>query len=575
MKKIVAFFVLAVLLAPGFALADGGMVHFDPYSDRWDYSDETNQQAFINFESGVEKMILSVGVGDLKEGKTMWIFPVPADPNKVAVDVVTKLPNLRGEEISEKAQSNLDDAKSWLQATQIYTIPFAFLGRNTLGSSSMPGSTGFSNSLGDGFKSALKPDVIVFEHLEKEGITSEIITARTAQGFDEYFSKKGLKIEADSIPVLQNYIGKEYSFVVSWIGMTSPVANDPAKNIPEIPYAVGYDHSARRPNVNQKGVFVSFPTDKIFFPLMPTSVYGSKIVPAEIRVMGHVTPDVFSDIESFTKTEYYRDESVQLDKDLKSFYNGSSIDVKYTKIEINAPSKFFTDDLWVKNSAPIKTFYQSFIAQQIILDVFFLIILCSVMTGLLVGWLLFREWRNMEGMKKFGLIGLANCLTILGTIALILPSNTKKDAEEASSIVGLIKEKKYFWKRRLALGLIIADLPFLLISIFAIPLSLSGLFNRMYTPNCQRYGCDSLMSEVWSVIISFIPIFVLFAAWLLSRIRKEDKELFFELKQKKYSAWTFQPKDKRKIAFIFIYSIVFLIISWVVVKLLVFSVGGN
>jgi len=132
MKKIIAFLLLGIIFAPGFALADGGMIHFDPYSDRWDYFDETNQQAFINYENGVEKMILSVGVGDLKEGKTMWIFPVPADPNKVAVDVITKLPILRGEEISEKAQSNLDNAKKWLQATQIYTIPFTFLFRKSL-----------------------------------------------------------------------------------------------------------------------------------------------------------------------------------------------------------------------------------------------------------------------------------------------------------------------------------------------------------------------------------------------------------------------------------------------------------
>jgi hypothetical protein len=574
MKKIIFYLVAAVLLAPSLAFADGGMIRFDPYSDRWDFADETNQQAFINYEKGVEKMILSVGVGDLSEGKTMWIFPVPADPNKVAVDVVTKLPNLQGEEISKKAQSNLDDAKNWLQATQIYTLPFA-LTHSLGGSSSFDNGMSSSTSLGGGFKNATRPDVVVYEHLEKEGITSEIVTARTAQGFNEYFSKKGLKMESNSIPVLQKYIGKEYSFVVSWINASSSVSNDTPKDSPDPPYAVGYDNRGRTINQNQKGVFVSFPTDKIFFPLMPTSVYGSKVVPAEIRVMGHVTPDVFADIKSFTKTEYYRDESVQLDKELKAFYNGSSIDVKYTKIEINAPSKFFTDDLWVKNSAPFRTFYQSFVAQQILVDIFFLIILCSVLTGLLVGWLLFKEWRNREGLKKFSMIGLANCLTILGVIALILPSNTKKDAEDVSSLIGTIKEKRYFWKRRLALGLIIADLPFLLISIFAIPLSLSGLFNRIYAPNCQRYGCDSMMSEAWLVIISFIPIFVLFVVWFLGRIRKEDKELFAELKSKKYSAWTFQPKDKRKIAFIFLYSISFLIISWIVVKLLIFSVGGN
>lgn len=627
MKKLIASFALAILLAPCFTLADGGMIRFDPYSDRWDYADETNQQAFINYESGVEKMILSVGVGDLKEGKTMWIFPVPADPSKVAVDVVTKMPSLQGEEISEKARSNLDGAKSWLQATQIYTLPFA-LTRTLGGSSSFDARMPSGTSLGGGFKNATRPDVVVFEHLEKEGITSEIVTARTAQGFNEYFSKKGLKIESSSIPVLQKYIGKDYSFVVSWmeqkdlfltrddiekiinsrsgsgayldertqanelvqelnvkypgfsdkairfssadtkLEFTENEMNDLKQGIKDHPEILKILNNGK----NQKGVFVSFPTEKIFFPLMPTSVYGSKIVPAEIRVMGHVTPDVFADIKSFTKTEYYRDESVQLDKDLKAFYSGSSIDVKYTKIEINAPSKFFTDDLWVKNSAPFKTFYQSFIAHQILLDVLFLIIFCSVLTGLLVSRLLFREWRNWEGLKKFGLIGLANCLTILGVIALILPSNTKKDAEDASSLIGAIKEKRYFWKRRLALGLIIADLPFLFISIFAIPFSIISLLNDLARVDYHR---NFWSEDLLFIGLSFLPIMVLFTAWFLARVKTEDKQLFIDLKRKKYSSWTFQPKDRRKIWFIILYSISFLIISWTVVKLFIFSVGGN
>lgn len=570
-KKIIATFALAVLLAPCFVFADGGMIHFDPYSDRWDFSDETNQQAFINYEQGVEKMILSVGVGDPKEGKTMWIFPVPADPNKVAVDIVTKLPSLRGEEISEKAQSNLDDAKDWLQATQIYTIPFVFLRKSMLGASSMPQSSGFSNSLGDGsLKSALKPDVVVYEHLEKEGITSEIVTARTAQGFNEYFSKKGLQIESSSIPVLQNYIGKDYSFVVSWIEGSSPVSDDPASEISGIPIPGGY--SKIKPDVNQKGVFVSFPTEKIYFPLMPTSVYGSKIVPAEIRVLGHVTPDVFADIKSFTKTEYYWDESVQFDKELKAFYNGQSQNIKYTKVDINAPSKFFTEDLWVKNSAPLATFYQSFIATQKWFDIIFVIVLCSGLTGLFTGWLLFREWRNWEGMKKFGLVGFANCMTILGLIAAILPTKTIKDSEDATSLVQTIREKGYYWKRRILLGVMIVDIPFLFISVFTLPLAVKEMLDSIMRPNYYYY---SWHESLIAFGLSSMPVLVLITAWFLARVKTEDQELFQELRAKNYSSWTFQPKDKRKVWFIILYSIFFLIISWVVVKLLILSVGGQ
>lgn len=35
--------------------AGGVMIKLDPYSDRWDYSTESNQQAFINYENGLQK----------------------------------------------------------------------------------------------------------------------------------------------------------------------------------------------------------------------------------------------------------------------------------------------------------------------------------------------------------------------------------------------------------------------------------------------------------------------------------------------------------------------------------------
>lgn len=79
-----------------------------------------------------------------------------------------------------------------------------------------------SNALGapQGLGRGIESDVIVYEHLDKEGISSEIITAKTTNGLYDYLKSKGLKIESGSIPVLDNYIGKDYFFVVSW--MNSP-----------------------------------------------------------------------------------------------------------------------------------------------------------------------------------------------------------------------------------------------------------------------------------------------------------------------------------------------------------------
>ena len=71
--------------------------------------------------------------------------------------------------------------------------------------------------LGAPMRRAIETDVIVHEHLEKEGITTEIITAKTAQALYWYLQNKNLKVEEGSIPVLDHYIGKEFTFIVSWI----------------------------------------------------------------------------------------------------------------------------------------------------------------------------------------------------------------------------------------------------------------------------------------------------------------------------------------------------------------------
>ncbi|PIP18034.1 MAG: hypothetical protein COX43_01005, partial [Parcubacteria group bacterium CG23_combo_of_CG06-09_8_20_14_all_35_9] len=59
---IVSILLLPSLTIPNSALADGMLIKLDPYSDRWDYSGQTNQQAFINYENELEKMIISIGM---------------------------------------------------------------------------------------------------------------------------------------------------------------------------------------------------------------------------------------------------------------------------------------------------------------------------------------------------------------------------------------------------------------------------------------------------------------------------------------------------------------------------------
>ena len=631
MKKSLSFitlllftFLAITFFIPKSVFADGMMMKPDPYSGRWDYSNESNQQAFINYDNGLQKMIISVGLeGENSEG-VVWLFPIPADPNKVTIDVVKSLPQLSGEEISKKAKSNLDDTTEFLQRTQLYTIPFISFYEVLV-------TTG---RVTQGLGRNVEQNVIVYEHLDKEGISSEIITAKTANGLYDYLKSKGLKIESGSIPVLDNYIGKEYSFVASWISSPSQaivyeyetitnkvlktneellsdapqdavnmLINGVEKGLPGIreyfqknprdvkgyvdshPYAysivVEYLQKNRpdlaykeiteqrlkpkpvQTNNNQKGVFVTFPTKDIYFPLLPTSVYGSKTVPATIRIIGHVSPKVFQDIKSYTKTEYYVDNHASFTDDLKNFYSGQNQNIKYTKIEINAPSKFLTDDLWINNRAPVKTYYSTFVAKHPMVSAIILFILSSILAGMLAGLIIFRDLRKKP--VKLGFIGLSNFLTLLGLLITIVLVGTKNKNETVEPLLVEAKQKGYFWKRRVATILFFVAIPFLIFGLFVF----SSLINQL-SYSSSRYFMSEFVIPV--LIIYVLPIAALIVSFIIKRIKPEDKNLFEQLKLTEYSSWSFQPKDKLKIAFVPVFSISFLIISWLLVKLVGFTV---
>lgn len=627
MRKSLSFIILSLiaflavfLFIPKSVLADGMMIKSDPYSNRWDYSGENNQQALINYDNGLQKMIISVGLEEENSNDIVWLFPVPSDPNKVAIDIVKSLPQLSGEEISKKAKSNLDDTTKFLQMTQIYTIPFVLYFSKTLGAG---GTESFGNTIGSapqGISKGIEPDVVVYEHLEKEGITSEIITAKTANGLYDYLKNKGFKIENGSIPVLDNYIGKDYSFIASWISSPEKIisaediendlhiyfsnqsryqkffdlVNNLKQKYPELAQADANSHIIKflqsqqgrsvlqeltqtiqnDPSIavdtynenqslaNQRGVFVTFPTKEIYFPLLPTSVYGSKTVPATIRVIGHVTPKVFQDIKNYTKTEYYVDSYANFADDFKNFYNGKNQNIKYTKIEINSPSKFFTDDLWMKAQAPAKTYYSTFVAKHPIVSAIIMFILSSILAGILAGLIIFKDLRRKP--IKLGLIGLSNFLTIIGLIITTVLVGTKNKNESVEPLLAEIKQKGYFWKRRVATILFFVSIPFLVFGLFTLSMIVSEIsYSLIY------FNPDIIIPVL---IIYVLPITALIVGFIIKRIKPEDKYLFEQLKLAGYSSWSFQPKDKMKYVFIPVFSVSFLIISWLLVKLVEFTV---
>ncbi len=632
-KLILAAVILGIFfLTPAPIKADGMRIR--PDRDRWDFSSEINQQAFINYTDGVEKMILNIGLDYSDKGDSVWLFPVPASADKVVIDIVTALPRLNGEEINKKAENTLKNARTLLLATQIYTFPL------TIFTTSLGGSFSKGNDiLGPVGRYLSNRDIDVYEHIEKEGLTSEIISAKNATALYNYLKSKGLNIESGAIPVLDQYIGKDFSFVVSWISSpekiltpdfikenlysyinyanrfpkfsefynnlkqkypnVGEIKNDydaasyiksPAGQeiLAEIVGAIQEDpllikekintsnpYSYQITSQNQRGVFVTFPTSEIYFPLMPTSVYGSEIVPATIRVMDFVTPKIPESIKAFTKVKYYiNNNSTFSDDDLEVFYGGDSSSDKinkYTKIEINAPSKFFTDDLRMTSTVPPKTYFIMFLANNSFLITIALLILGSILTSLLAGIIMFKEFRDKKGIIKLGILGLFNCFTLLIFIIRVLLLKTKDEDESAKEILIKIKQKGYFWKKRLALALLVLDAPFLFVVILISPFAIYG-FVESIKDGYSHYGLIEMFGHLdMGFMFLALPVVIALIALKLKRVKNEDKPLFEELKAKNYSLWTLKPRDTRKDSFIVLFSIFFLIISWASVQLIIMS----
>ncbi len=432
-RKIASIFleglIVIGLLLPMASFADGGMII--PINNHWDPLDQKSQNAFISYKDGFENLIVAVDLDKSDEG-AVWIFPVPAEPNKVVIDVLKNIPNLSGEEVIEKAKQNIRDISRTLRMTQIYPI---FLERETYHYG--PPILELLGKNVSWEEIQMRQDVTVHEHLEKEGMTTEIITAKNSKALYAYLAEKGPELKKGTFPMFDYYIGKDYTFVCSW--MTKKVITLGQEKKDEVKEIWEPVPPNKWPvQQKQRGVFITFPTDKIYYPLYPTSIYESKKIPINIRVLDYVKPKLYGTIKPYTKEVKYYWQSYGLGNEFEDFYRGDNI--KYTKIEINAPSKYLTEDLWMKRGTPPTVAVADLFAKHPLIDYFLAAILWSAVAGVIAGLIIFKKSRKI---KRYALLGLCNVFSIIGLVVGTIFTQTKKiEKEKKEKIKEYQKELK-------------------------------------------------------------------------------------------------------------------------------------
>ena len=507
------------LFFSSYAFADGGVFYYDYDTSSWNLQDMDGQACAINYENGLENMILSVNVNNLQGEKAVWIFPVPSKPEDTKIDIVKEFPKFHGYDVEMRANKEISDTFDLMKISQIFNLnSFYFFNKFII----------LTQTLGLKSASDLDKEIQIHSHIEKTGIITELVTAKNISSLSNYLSKRELQLPDDFDLILDEYIGRDYSFVISWISdveefkKSQPIAymkevleekntieeikntledfinktetketiifqmaldniNDELRNYElytypriknkknELIIKIRMRDSIIRYNnalFNYKyaiRTYLSFPTDKIYFPLKTTSIYGDKEIPMLVYVINYVEPEFYKEIKEYAKVNYFLQKEYEVPNKLKFFFNDKNTikNLKYTKIKINSPSLYLIDDLWINDSTSTKIILKEYISKYAWFLGIILFILCSCLASMISGMVIFRK--DQPDKKKFALFGMFNFLTLIGfAIAAYIAKINEK-------FTGLNEEntKSRNLKKPILTTLAIISIPsFFLLSIF-------------------------------------------------------------------------------------------------------------
>jgi hypothetical protein len=401
--------VVLPLLIP--AVAGDGFI-IDPWGLPFE---EGAQTAFVLCNAGLESLVIHVS-SDSPEG-SFWLVPVWSAPENVVVSHVSSL-TLDGYDRGTDAWAAVKSRSAlWFVggslASQLYPAlsPFSLPLLYRLGISSPPIYVPLIGTVDWAAKN--EGGVTVHEVVESYGLTSYVVTATDADSLCQFLRNIGVKVSDEVKAVLERYLSGQSSmaiapsFVVSKVSrwsiwgderpwnMSSPMADS---NMSGMPYI--------RPQ--GLGIVIMFPSDTPFYPLIPTSVYGSKIVPLRLYVSGLWNiQDLPKPLSAFTKVEHFVDSHISLYTypEVKPI-SGTELS-EYTLVSMDAPSKYLISDLRFQSAGLVQVAVSFSWAIGILI-----FLICSVVASGIASLVLGS--REKRDVTKWSILGLSNSLTLLG-----------------------------------------------------------------------------------------------------------------------------------------------------------------
>lgn len=396
----------------------------------WYLLNEDAQFAIINYYNSTEIMLIqaSISVEDVRNASQMvWIFPIPSNPEDIEIGVFGEFPGLDGTYLSQVAKYSISEDFVWLYSSQIYMVPIALTTVYTIDEYNpfaprtlMPGGS-------EGPYGNETNPVDIFESITQYGLTTEVIGTEDASAFQDYLDTYGITLPENSLPIIQDYADDGYSFIASRV-----------TDIDD--FITSSIHNGFRGKVYSVSIAVGFQSDKIFYPLKLTSVYGERNVPIILEILDYVRHVPFEDeIPSLSmETDYLIDKNTRIDGNLDWFYaeqkwkgelkDGVMKEMRFTLVQFDAKSSDLVEDMWFEDEPPSEVSTLSYLVDNsyvITIPLFFAI---SVLSSVMAGSYVYRAYRPKRA--KFALLGLANITSIIGVSLIARKLNIDKTFAE-------------------------------------------------------------------------------------------------------------------------------------------------
>lgn len=385
-----------------FVLADGMMI--EPVEgtvwDQWTGTEkqskklrigkivgENSQQAFISWDSekNLEKMMIVVNrerveqyrdyrINKKSEKPLYWIVPIKSSPEKVIPHHYDKFSqNINVISVSDKSKNRLQNLKEVVLGMQIWPLLGKLTQKEMRYQTSNYAFKGDSlESVSLSANSARYEPVKVYKRVESFGVETKILSADSAEHLRDYLAVDGIEMGTDILRVIDAYIDPEYCFAVSRV--------------------VDADEKG------DLGLLVEFETEKPFYPMYITSVYGSRRIGVEVIADGVYEPKM--GISTLDSEALYLEDDFVYGKDQDTFFEKGSI---LTQIQMNKQAFDFDADIYFEKSA----FRE--LTTQLRLNFWLLMVLMIFILSFLIGSIIFH--------KKWLKVGILNgCFGILGMI---------------------------------------------------------------------------------------------------------------------------------------------------------------